>query len=313
MVNSPFTVARRGGRMPALDPFSTSQTRGEVSDRLNDEIESALEQSRGAQAEKCENGAPCLAIKKEGHWQVLQGCCNDWTCARCGHMRAREEYGRIVHGARELHAEGHPLYFLTLTCKGKEMSVREAEAGYMEWTNRFLTAIRTEAARRGVYWSYVQVTERQKRQHPHSHLITTYTPPDGKAYRKGQFIPGRRHAPHDMLYSKYVWERAEEAGLGKETDMSVILNPIAVAVYVSKYLFKSAMNTVFPANWRRVRYARSFPKLPIQEIEGFPLVNHSDWIKLRRMGEPMITFDPVVRDTAYAHLVTDVLYKQRGS
>lgn len=297
--------------MSALDPFSISQTRGKVSDRLEADLESALEQSRGVQAAKCENGAPCLAIKKDGHWQVVQGCCNDWTCARCGHMRAREEYGRIVQGTRELHEAGHPLYFLTLTCKGKEMTAREAEAGYMEWTNRFLTAIRTEAKRRGVHWAYVQVTERQKREHPHSHIITTYRPPDSRAYKAGQFIPGGRRAKHDMIYSPYVWLRATEAGLGSQTDMSLIENPIAVAVYVSKYLFKSAMNTVFPSHWRRLRYSHGFPKLPVLEIEGFPLVKHSDWLRLKMMFEPVVTLDPVARDIAHAHLLTDIAYKGR--
>ncbi len=294
--------------MSAFNLFSTSQAREELGGSLTLDIESALEQSKGAQAAKCDNGAPCLAIHKERKWMVMQGCCNDWTCSRCGHMRAREEYGRIVNGANELHKAGRPLYFLTLTCRGKEMPLETAEAQYLTWTNRFLTAIRGEAHKRGIFWSYVQVTERQQRKHPHSHIITTYTPPDGRRYRKGQFFPGGQRATHDMLYSAYVWKRAEDAGLGTQTDLSVITNPIAVAVYVSKYLFKDAMNTRFPPGWRRIRYSQTFPKLPVQEIEGFPLVTHSDWIKLKNMSEPITTRDPVVAEIALLHLVTNMAY-----
>lgn len=299
--------------MSALDLFSTSQNEGNPGENLQLEIDSILEQSRLTQADKCDNGAPCLAIRKDGHWQIMQGCCNDWTCRRCGQMRAREEYGRIVNGARELHGAGHPLYFLTLTCKGRDMPLARAEAEYMTWTNRFLSTIRAEAKKRGVYWSYVQVTERQERQHPHSHIITTYRPPDGKPYRKGQYIPGGGRAKHAMLYSRYVWTKAEDAGLGSQTDMSVINNPIAVAVYVSKYLFKSAMTTHFPRNWRRIRYAQSFPHLPVQEIEGFPLRNHQDWLRLRMMFEPMVTFDPIVYQVAINHLATDIVLRGKNS
>lgn len=65
----------------------------------------------------------------------------------------------------------------------------------------------------------------------------------------------------------------------------MIENAIAVAVYVSKYLFKDSMTTRFAKNWRRLRYARNFPKLPeTKNSEAFPLVTMQDWHRMDGMG-----------------------------
>lgn len=236
----------------------------------------------------CINGAPFIAIKKVGKaYSVVQGCCDSWTCPRCGQIRAKREYGRMVAGCREL-AQGHDLYFLTLTCRGKELSLEDSQAHYLEWTNRLLTALRTRAKRDGKPWHYAQVTERQQRGHPHSHLITTFWPHDLREGSRtswklidGEYAPVQRQA----LRSDWLQERCISAGLGDQYDISKVRDAEAASRYVAKYLFKSSIfETHWPKNWRRIRYSRSFPKLPETEIEAFPLIKNSDWRRLARLA-----------------------------
>jgi len=282
---------------------------------LDDQIEMLLEQSELQQADDCVNKAPCIAILKDaGWWEVVQGCCNDWTCPRCGHIRARHEYGRIVNGAKVL-AERESLFFLTLTCRGGSMSVEDAQEDYLLWTNRLLTTLRANAKKKEIAWVYVQVTERQKRLHPHSHIITTYAPQDAYMIEKGAIIPTDELIPlkddpqpkpmfakHQMLYSPYLWQKAINAGLGWQTDLSIVHSAHGVASYVSKYLFKDSMNTRFPSGWRRIRYSRNFPKMPTKEVEAIPLVHHQDWIKLKLDPRPAMTRDRIVAKIADMHI-----------
>jgi len=147
------------GTGSTLDLFSTSQT----------------------VTEKCTHNAPYLCIPPHADkpGQLMQLCCNDWTCPRCGKMRAKHEYGRIVQGARHIVLTGEQLYFLTLTCPG-DMPLEQAEKEYLKNTNRLLTALRKQfkKADKTASWYYASVTERQKRGHPHSHYLTTACPTD---------------------------------------------------------------------------------------------------------------------------------------
>ena len=229
-------------------------------------------------AEICQNGAPFIAIKTNGKaYRVAQGCCNSWTCPRCGETRAKREYRRMVHGCTEL-AREHGLYFLTLTCRGRELSVKDSQENYLKWTNRLLSALRASARKDGKPWHYAQVTERQKRGHPHSHLITTFYPHD--------LTTGKR------LRSGWLKERVVSAGLGVQYDISKVRSAEAASRYVAKYLFKPSMfATHWPKNWRRIRYSRSFPQLPELETDAFPLIKPKDWLKLARLALVVIPED----------------------
>ena len=116
--------------------------------------------------ELCINRAPHIFYISGGYAHIAQGCCNNWQCPRCGLIRAKQEYYRMVSGIEQLYKDGHDLYFITLTCRGREMSVDEAEQNYYKWTTTILNACRNRQNRAGLHWAYVQVTERQKRQHP---------------------------------------------------------------------------------------------------------------------------------------------------
>jgi len=267
--------------MNSLDLFSTSQTNRRSKKSPQGKKERQI-------YDECKNNAPCFAYQIEGKkWGVVQGCCNDWNCPRCGQQRAREEYGRIVAGAREL-SKTYPLYFFTITCRGREMTLNEAEHSYLEWTNRLLTRLRAATKRTGGQWSYACVTERQTRLHPHSHYITTYCPPDWILVKKGQekrFYQGQPPiiATHDTLQSKVVELACTECGLGYQYDISRVESVEAGSRYMAKYLFKpSIFETVWPKGWRRVRYSANWPKLPEKDSNAFILLTWMDWTRLAR-------------------------------
>lgn len=270
-----------------LDLYSTSQT---------SELANATCAPPKSEA-LCINGAPFIAIKKAGKaYSVAQGNCHSWICPRCGVIRAKHEYGRMVVGCREL-AQDHELYFLTLTCRGAELSLEDSLSHYLEWTNRLLDACRTRAKRDDKPWHYVQVTERQQRGHPHSHLMTTFYPHD---LREGTKTSWKRIdgllVSQDVpaLRSDWLRDRCISAGLGEQYDISKVRDAEAASRYVAKYLFKPTIfQTHWPKNWRRIRYSRSFPKLPETEIEAFPLIKNSDWRRLARLAVVVTPDSPV--------------------
>jgi len=268
-----------------LDPFSTSQTFTVYSPENVPICASPV----------CMKNAPFFAFKKrEKTYGVVQGCCNDWHCPRCGIMRAKHEYGRIVEGCKTL-SEEHDLWFITITCRGKEMSKRDADENYGTWTNTLLTRWRTYSTRHHQTWSYAQVTERQKRGHPHSHILTTFTPPDAVYGTKRKWevdnTGTRRYVEKEAILSEYVRRSCADVGLGDQYDVSRVASVEAASRYVAKYLFKDTIfNTEWPKGWRRVRYSQNFPRLAREKSEAWVLMHREDWQKLQLLAE-VVTVD----------------------
>lgn len=240
---------------------------------------------RALTSERCAYGAPFFAFKREGsRYGVVQGCCNHWECPRCGRMVAAKHYGRIVAGARDI-ASDHEIWFVTITCRGKELSREDAVKGYLLWTNRFLDACRAKTKRAGRDWYYVQVTELQRRGHPHSHILTTFSPPDLKTgtvsdWKRDNDGTLRDHQV-EKLRSDWIQEQAVRSGLGDQYDLSVVETVEAASRYVAKYMFKdSQFGTHFPKGWKRVRYSQSWPKLPGVKTDAFVLLSRDDWDNL---------------------------------
>lgn len=259
----------------SLDLFSISQTRAFCEQTYA--VVSVVPQ--------CVNNAPYFAMKlTEKSYGIVQGCCNDWNCPKCGIQRAKQEYGRIVEGCRQIAAK-HQIYFITLTCRGADLTLQEAEDGYLTWTNRLLTAFRTRARRDKKDWTYVQVTERQKRGHPHSHVLTTFYPHDlrdGHVEKWTTDMSGNR-VKKDVpaLRSDWIEARCISAGLGNQYDISRVDTVEGASRYVAKYLFKASMfSTQWQKSWRRVRYSQSFPKLPEMKSDAMVLVTDDDWQSL---------------------------------
>jgi hypothetical protein len=192
----------------------------------------------------------------------------------------------MVAGAEELAARHGNLWFITITCRGAGLSVVESEAGYTKWCNTFLTALRTDATRRGKEWHYAIVTERQKRGHPHSHILTTYEP---RGIYLGWKADYKRHFGilrnewKACLRSDWLQTRCVSAGLGEQYDISQTRNIKAASRYVAKYMFKdTALGVAWPKGWKRVRYSQSWPKLPDfgAENEAMALLGQEDWTVL---------------------------------
>lgn len=292
--------------MHSLDLLSTSQ---KISESAKADMEFVLEQSYALQEGVCINHAPFICFQDAtGRWRLVQGCCNSWLCPRCGQMRARHEYGRIVEGAKKLTEGGHTLFFVTITCQGKELDLSTSDDSYLLWTNRLFTTWRARMKKQGDYWCYVQVTERQKRGAAHSHVIATSYPDDAKQYLKGSLLPNGSIAKHDCLFSTWFMNKNVSAGLGKMTDCTVVRSDIAVAVYVSKYLFKDAQITLWPKGWKRVRYSQNWPKLPDKTNDtAFPVVTMKDWLKVLYIGQAVLADSVITYETALAHLVINVV------
>lgn len=232
--------------------------------------------------DRCKFGAPFFAFQRGGlHYGVVQGCCNHWECPRCGVMVAKQHYGRIVEGARTL-SKDHELWFITITCRGKEISESEATKNYLSWSSKFLDSAYAKSKRAGKVWAYVQVTEKQKRGHPHSHILTTFCPGDITsglvADWKTDTDGVRRNYPRETLRSEWVQSAVVRAGLGDQYDISQVREIEGAARYVAKYMFKeSQFSAHFPKHWKRVRYSQSWPKLPVIKTDAFVLLGSDDW------------------------------------
>lgn len=278
---------------PSLDLFSTSPT--------------DLCFSPSELAKVCANNAPYFAYSvTPKKWAIVQGCCNDWNCPRCGILRAKQEYGRIVEGCRVL-SRHNILYFITITCKGKELSKSRAENGYAEWTESFLDACYQRCKRSGGQWDYVHVTERQKRGHPHGHILTTFCPGDLRDGHVQKWITdhegNRRMEQVTALRSEWVSKAVIRAGLGDQYDISFVGTVEGASRYVAKYLFKPTIFTdKWPKGWKRVRYSQTFPKLPEKKSDAMLLLSASDWRELARKAVIVKVKNLADYNTAKFHL-----------
>ena len=279
-----------------LDLFSTSQTNSSQHKHNHKGKDRRI-------YDACANNAPYFGYQIEGtKWGVVQGCCNDWNCPRCGQQRAREEYGRIVAGAREI-GKTNDLYMLTITCEGEGLSVKDAEDNYLVWTNKMVSNLRMQTKRSSQMWAYASVTERQGRGHPHSHYLTTYCPPDAILVKKGQWKgsieKGRGYvARHDTLQSAILEQASIRAKLGWIYDLSKLRSIEGASRYVAKYLFKETIfTTIWPKGWRRVRYSQNWPKLPEIKTDALLLLSANEWGELCRRASVIVTKDDGAKKT----------------
>jgi hypothetical protein len=275
------------------------------------------------------NDAPYICIPPQNGRPgfIYQASCHDWLCPRCGELEAKRHYARVIYGCQKLHDDGHTLYFVTLTCRGSDMPLAVAQRDYYKWTNRLLTRMRDNTKRNGGHWDYVQFTERQKRLHPHSHLIMTSAPKDAftiwddpdRYYDVMDTINAEipqnmrfTYQAHDDHYetemcSLWLYRACVRSGLGVQARISKVASPIGVATYLTKYLFKSAVFTQWPKGWKRIRYSKTWPKLPEYDIEGaFPILKPDDWKRVAKLGGVIYTEDELLYGRAMARSVLNI-------
>lgn len=301
----------------SLDQLSTLQNfqgkRGkkasfDIHNESDELIAIAIENHEELADTVCANHAPFIAYQVDsGAWYLAQGCCNSWQCPRCSTIRAKHEYGNIVHGAKTLAIE-HKLWLVTLTMRGKELNLDTADDEYYTLTNRLFAAWRAETKRHLGHWCYVQVTERQKRGAAHSHVICTMAPQDIKPYSAGQKLPSGAIAKRDCYFSTWLMKRAESAGLGRMIDISLVDNPHGVGSYVAKYLFKDIQTHIWPRHWKRIRYSRNWPKVQHESSASaaFPVIRAPDWNRVREL--PLVrAVDNTSYEKALAALCLNVI------
>jgi len=262
-----------------LDQFSTSPTKEDLGSEF----------PPGMSYVACTYRAPFFAYSvTQRTYGVSQGCCNHWDCPRCGVIRAKQEYWRMVKGLDEI-AKTNRIVFITVTCRGSSLTRKDALAGYLKWTNKFLDACRVKCKRAGKNWIYVQVTELQKRGHPHSHILTTFDPLDtqqGFVEKWETTNEGKRKMVRKpALRSVWLQEQVIRSGLGEQYDISYAASVEATSRYVAKYLFKeTALTTVWPKGWKRIRYSQSFPTMEFPKTDAFVLLSREDWISLSKLA-----------------------------
>jgi len=197
------------------------------------------------------------------------------------------------------------------------MSLDESEQNYLKWTNRLFSSWRSRTKSKGGQWCYVQVTERQTRGHPHSHILTTANPGDlylGHVFKErtpSLYVPS--DAREMALRSDWLATAISRSGLGPQYDISVASSPEGASRYVAKYLFKPTIfENSWPKGWKRVRYSHSFPKLPERETEAIVLLSAEDWQHLGRRAERVEVKDELIlADVRYhlRHSDAEIIYK----
>lgn len=242
----------------------------------------------------CPYGAPLTAVLRGDVGTIGQSCCNHWDCPTCGQKRARQEYHRIVEGARELSAN-NSLYFLTTTCRGREMPLEESENNYGLWTNRLYTRLRAYAGSHGLAFHTATVTERQKRGHPHSHVLSTFAPLD--------CLPLPYTTKHLYFWSSYFERANVDAGFGIQCRISLASSVDGASRYIAKYLFKEAIFTKWPAHWRRVRYSQNWPKFDQLKPDFARALNSpQDWRAVEKTGQLFQCEDETTYKVAINHI-----------
>lgn len=310
-------------------------THDQYTPRTSDTLSLDLFSTSPTNSKKCIKNAPYICIPPNGRDGLLmQACCNDWTCPRCGQMRARHEYGRIVEGCRALAEQGYSLYFITITCRG-DITAEAAEAAYLTQTNALHDAFRLHVKRAGGLWSYCAVTERQKRGHPHSHYIMACKPTDAfivvddyQRYTQQVSELNNYLTTHELgmqfeptpkgefgftdLFSLWLSTQCAKVGLGVQCRVSLVEQPEAVSRYVAKYLFKESISTVWPKGWKRVRYTQNWPKMPEKEgsTTAYPVVTFQDWQRVAAEAGTIVARDAEVYDAAMRRLCMNVICKQ---
>lgn len=264
---------------------------------------------------RCSYGAPFFAFQREGkRYGIVQGNCNHWDCPRCGWEVAAQHYGRIVEGARKLENDGVKLSFLTVTCRGLELSADDAFKHYLEWTNRLIDAMRAKHTRKTKsnpepsLWAYVQVTEKQKRSHPHSHFLTSFMPNDTvlgivDKWKRERGVMVKTAV--EALRSDWLQSEVIAAGLGEQYDISEVETAEAASRYVAKYMFKkSQFTSQFPKGWKRVRYSHTWPTLPAKESNAFIVMTLDDWAGLSVLAAVVDAYGYAAQRMARLYLAT---------
>lgn len=251
--------------------------------------------------ERCIYNAPYVAVVKDGHGVLRQGCCNHWDCPRCRWTLAAYHKHRMIEGAKILMETG-PLYFWTTTCIGKELDLETADDDYYLWTNRLLATCRARCKKQGGRWEYVQVTERQSRGAAHSHFIHTFLPDDAEPRTIKKRNKAGEPVEQAVLWSDWFIRKNISAGLGRQTVVTEVDNEVGVAAYISGYLEKQLSADVWPKHWKRIRYSRGWPDNAEYPDWARAMNSRADWDQADKQGVMFVAEDETMYQMAKHHM-----------
>lgn len=258
--------------------------------------------------EKCKYNPPLVAQRIGPAVLITEASCRSFTCPIHGPQVAERHRLRIILGAQEVAAQGRAMWFATITCRGKDLSLADAEAEYGRWTKRLLDALRGRAKRRGDRLTYVATTERQARGHPHGHLIMAGFEPVGEVClirnchggSEPFHVPGRYDG--QCGYNQDFVELNVKAGLGPMARIAPVESIEAVAVYCAKYLTKpDVLANDWPPKWRRIRYSQDWPEVTTGFDDQWSVITPDDWGKVADVPF-IIAPDPEIRGLVAYHV-----------
>jgi hypothetical protein len=175
--------------------------------------------------------------------------CKTWKCPRCAKKLAWKWAQRAAAAfPPDENGETVKRWFLTLTLSSY---YRTPEQGFGALRKLWDTT-RMAFQRANDNWQYLAFVEGQPERDdmPHFHILSAQIPP-AKRNKKGQLT---KRSLHD-------W--AVGLGWGFEVDLKPV-DSLGAAYYVSKYASK--ISPKHPANLRRVRASRDWPKAPAEAV-----------------------------------------------
>jgi len=109
-------------------------------------------------------------------------------------------------------------------------------------------------------------------------------------------------------HSEWLMLASVNAGLGVQARISIVDTVEGCARYVAKYLFKDCMGETWPKGWKRIRYSKSWPKLPdSKNPRAFAILSAWDWYLAGDSGT-LITRSGRVYERARRQGLTNVTF-----
>lgn len=191
------------------------------------------------------------------------GYCGRWPCWKCADTRLWLERRRMLLGASQLF-DTSGLWFVTVTRKS---TYRKFDtAAWRKNTDELIKRWHKKAVRAGVELVYCHVTGfKPSNGEIHAHMLVNWCP-----------SPVSSPTPNYPHHHRDTWLEPKAAELGLTLWIELAQSPDAVGKYTARNL-ESVAGVEFPAHFQRVKYSRSWPKLPPKEKPD-ALIEFGEWL-----------------------------------
>lgn len=159
--------------------------------------------------------------------------CKQWKCRACADINRDRWRDRIKAHVEKTMADGVVWYFVTITSSGKVRGMRKS---IWVWRHAW-PKLYARAKRKAGQFDYCLLPEQHKDGTLHVHILTTAA-----------------------LTARWYKDNAPSCGLGYQNDCQRVKSAAQAAGYVTKYISKGMNDANWPAQFRRVRVSRNWPK-----------------------------------------------------